>query len=402
VGKKTYDREEIEEGLKLLSTQFRVLAKYEGVPCYFYFGRPIEKASYFNYKVYELERVAEAFTKRLQEIKDKCNDIFKETERISVTGNQIKARLLKYSIDKAYHLAAQFHDKLMQCQMMPIQAKPLTRLSLDDIKNFFEKMSEALNEFDRKVSTSLTYLDFILEEEKKIVLIKDIIVMKAENAKKFFKDGEELLSEASAVLSEASKVTNRYNQAVSSMLGLENTSLNIDVLNEIASKVQKNLSEITASFNSLDGRLQDLYQKSIDILEAYREDIKKFLLALKEVNIDVTMLGKAFDATISQAIQDIQALSQGKEIRITWKSILNDLEQIKQKLFEEVKNVLSQDEFNVLFIVVDASTKKEWLDKSGLVQQIVSQFSKSEDEAKKLVNALIKKQLLKEGVSLPI
>jgi len=155
-------------------------------------------------------------------------------------------------------------------------------------------------------------------------------------------------------------------------------------------------------FNDLDKRLQNLCRKSIETLTAYREDVETFLRVLKEVNIDVTTFGKAFDATIGQAIQDIQMLSDGKKTKITWKSIWEDLEKIKENLFNEVKNVLSQDEFNVLFTVVNASRERKWLDRLDLAQQIISHFGKSGDEAKELVSALVKKQMLKEGVSLPI
>lgn len=402
VGKKEYSLQDIEKGLDVLATQFRALRKYEGVPRYFYFGRPEEEASYFNYKVYELERTLGAFSKRFEEVKKKCDEILRKRERITNVGNQIKARLFQYAIDKAYKVSFALHDNLVQCQMMPIRAKPLTRLSLDDVKGFFEEFDTALNEFDRKVSTSLTYLNLILSKEKTIILMKDNILRKAENTKKFFETEGKLFSEASAILSEVTRMTSEYDQLVIDVQGLGKTPLNIDQLNERAKGMEANLGEIMSFFNGLEQRLQDLYKESVEVLETYKENVERFLKVLKEARTDVTMLGRAFDATISEAIEGIRKLSLGKEISITWKEIWEDLERIKHKLFNEVKNVLSEDEFNVLFTVVDASTKKEWLDTSGLIQQIVSDFGKSEKEAKDLIDTLINKQLLKPGVSLPI
>ena len=79
-----------------------------------------------------------------------------------------------------------------------------------------------------------------------------------------------------------------------------------------------------------------------------------------------------------------------------------DLDRIKRSLFDEVKNVLSEDEFNALFAVINFSTKEKWLDVSALVAHMVSEFGKTDKDAKDLVEALVDKQLLKEGVSVPI
>jgi len=402
VGKREYGFEEMQEGLEALRSQFRVRSKYEGVPCYFYYDRPEEQASYFNYKVYQLERSLEAFSTRLGEIKGKCDKIVETRERFTSLGKQIKARLLQYAIDKAYKLSLALHDTLMQCQITPVKAKPLTRLSLDDIKSFFEEVDKALAEFDRRVSTSLTYLEIILSKEKLILSMKDSLSRRANNTAKFFEYHEEMATEANAISVEVARIIDDFSMLSENVPTAAEKTISIDAINEKAKSIDANLATMVSSLNDADKRLLSQCRNSTKILETYQNNIEKFLKVLKEGLIDVTMFGKAFDSTISEAIQSINNLSLGKGVKITWKGIWEDLDQIKRKLFDEVKNVLSEDEFNVLFAVVDASTKQKWFDASELEAQIVSQFGKTEKEAKDLVEALVNKQLLKKGVSLPI
>ena len=63
-------------------------------------------------------------------------------------------------------------------------------------------------------------------------------------------------------------------------------------------------------------------------------------------------------------------------------------------MFDEVKNVLSEDEFNALFAPINSSTKEKWLYVSALAAHRFSGFGKTDKEAKDLVEALINKQIL--------
>ncbi|MEM2112354.1 MAG: hypothetical protein QXX08_10855, partial [Candidatus Bathyarchaeia archaeon] len=375
---KEYGSAEIEEGLDILNSQFKVLSKYQGFPRYFYYNRPEDQASYFNYKLYQLERTIEAFSTKTDEIKTKCDKVVEKREHITNIGKQVKARLLQYSIDKTYRLSSSILDALMKCQMAPIKAKALTRLSLDDVKLFFEEVERVLNDFDRKISASLTYLDLILSKEKLIISMKDAISKRAQTTLQFFEDFGEMADEVDVIASEVTSVIEKYSMLSISDQGKPEAVDTIDKINDKSKAIETTLSTILASLSEADRKLSELCLTSVKTLEAYRGNIGKFLKVLKEARIDVSILWKAFDETIAQAIQDINDLNRGKSVKVTWKRIWEDLNQIKRKLFDEVKNVLSEDEFNALFAVVNSSTKEKWLDISTLVAHIVSEFGKTE------------------------
>ena len=400
--KKPYTREEIENGLELIDSTFALRAKYEGYPRYFYYKRPKEEASYFNYKVYELERLIDAFKTKNEEIQNRCKEVLSEIEDSSNLSNRIKTKLIQYDISEAYKVSKTIHTSLIKCQMKPIKAKPLVSLSIRDIKTLFDEIYNALKEFDGKVESSLAYLRMIMSREKTFISMKDVVLKKANNIKNFFEGYDQEVQTVSAISVEINASLKEYEKLIKDALQVCDASLSLDEINKAAEDTASKLDAITNSLGRADTKLQELCKRNIENLNSYKRNAERFLEVLKEAKIDVTVFRSAFEATISEANDNLTKLSLGSDVKLTWTDVWDDLEKLKKKLFDRVKQILSEDEFNVLFLVVEAAPSRKWFDSSELVETVVSNFQKTHKQAQDLIESLVDKKLLKKGISLPI
>jgi hypothetical protein len=286
--------------------------------------------------------------------------------------------------------------------MKPIKAKPLVSLSIRDIKTLFDEIYNALKEFDGKVESSLAYLRMIMSREKTFISMKDVVLKKANNIKSFFEGYDQEVQTVSAISVEINASLKEYEKLIKDALQVCDASLSLDEINKAAEDTASKLDTITNSLGRADTKLQELCKRNIENLNSYKRNAERFLEVLKEAKIDVTVFRNAFEATISEANNNLTKLSLGSDVKLTWKDVWDDLEKLKKKLFDRVKQILSEDEFNVLFLVVEAAPSRRWFDSSELVETVVSNFQKTHKQALDLIESLVDKKLLKKGISLPI
>jgi len=400
--KTDYSKNEIHEGLDLISSIFESHRRFEGVPRYFYFKRDNEKASYFNYKVYKMEGAERAFSARYEEAKEAIDKIIEGKKKLQGLGDESKSKLLKYSIDKRYVISSTFHQALLGYQRRPVKPVLLKTLSLSDIYDFVEKMHDTQRDFNFKIIQSLKILESLIKHEKTILAAREENLELSKRIVDFFDEGGELLTGATAILSDAQKFMKLYEKKVVEFRQSMEHKVEIDEINQKASVTNEKLFNLINSLEQEQTNLKSLCEKSIRILEKHQDNIHKFLEVLGEGGIEVVMLSKPFKEVIGQAISDIEELTHRKECKYTWKQILDNLEDLKLKLYNEVKNILTEDQLDFLLAIVDASAKQEWLDLSNLRKDLMNQFNMSENEIDEIIKSLIQKKMLKQGVSLPI
>ena len=396
--KKQYARDEIESGVSLLDDQFEVRRKYEGRPRYFYFKARKEEASFFNYKIYEMKRALDAFRKKYEEIKNRCAEIRRIMDDSLIISNNIKSKLIKFNIPGDYVLSSHIHSLLMKCQMKPVKAKPLAILHLEDIEMLFKDIHDALKEFEGKIEGSITYLRIILAKEKILIPMINTLNQKKDNITSFFGRPEEV----SAISEEIDRKVHEYKNLTEELAYGKDTYISLDDIQQLSEKTAEKLSNITTSLENLDRRLMGLCSRFIEDLEAYKQNVNKFMQVVKEAGIDITALRRSFESIVDEAIANLKDLSQGYKVKITWKQVQDDLAHLKRKLFDNVRKMLSEDEFNVLFYVVEASTIRKLFDYSELVNVITTKLGRTQEEADQIIESLVNKKLLKKSFSLPI
>jgi len=400
--KEKYTEGEIGEGLELLSRIFEHRRKYEGVPRYFYFKRPSEQASCFNYKVYKMEAAEQAFLSRYEEVKGVLGNITEERNRLHGLGDESKARLLKYSINEQYGISSNLHQALLKYQKTPVKPLLFKTLTLTNIYDFIRKVRDSQSDFNLRINESLRVLDSLIKHEKTILAAGEEILGITKRAVDFFEEGGELLTGATATFSAVQGIMDTYEKIVADFQESILLKVEIGEINQKASEVDKTLASLIDSVADEQNSLKSVYEKSTILLRKRKESITKFIEVLEEGRIDVVMFSKPFEEVIEQATSDIKELMQGKQTKYTWRQILENLEELKVKLYNQVKSSLTEDQFNILLFLVDESPKQKWFDLLTLRGQLISQFGKSEEEVDAILKSLIGKRLIKQGVSLPI
>jgi len=400
--KKKYTKEEIEKELELLDSIYSVKGKYEGYPRYFFFQKKPEEASYFNYKVYEIKEALNNLLKKCEDISAKCENILDDIKESVSLGDEIKSKLVKYNIVEIYKLSKIIHNLLLRSQIKPIMAKPLATLSLNDISSLFDNLYATLRDYNLKIEGSLTYLNLILEEERTLISAKESMTQKATNIQSFFEGFRTQTGAISKIISEIDKISKRYESLIKENETLIDNALQLEEINQISASISKELKALTSSLENLDKEMQNLCSETITYLNSYQLNIEKLLEVLKESREDATVLQKAFKETIEEAVSNITNLSLGTSVKITWKSVENDLEQLKSKLFERVRKILSEEEFNAMLVIVEISKISKWLDLSEVMDVIMSRLGKSKHQALEIIERLTEKKLLRKGISLPV
>ncbi|MEM3612661.1 MAG: hypothetical protein QW090_04820 [Candidatus Bathyarchaeia archaeon] len=401
---KVYTCEEIEKEVDLLENSiYKVKGKFEGYPKYFYFRKPPKEASYFNFKVYDIEqRILEQVKTKKEEIQDECDEILDYINDSTEYYNEIGAELAKYNISDVYKLSKVVFNSLKSCQAAPIKAPQLAFLSLGDVKSFFSELYRTLKGYSSKIRVSLDIINDFIRKEKELNLAKNIAFTKANNLKSFFEGYESEIGIIDSVASKIKEIDNKYESICQSCQSLSEHIKSIDDFNKFARGKLDELSRLTISLNTFDGELIELCKERIGYIEAYYFNITKMLDVLKEAGEDATSLKRAFKEITDEAIESLNNLSLGNDVKLKWREIEEDLKSLRKQLLERVKRILSEEEFEVLLLIVEKSATRQWLALTEIVDVISSTTGKTSQQASEIIGKLTEKKLLKMGVSLPI
>jgi DNA repair exonuclease SbcCD ATPase subunit len=400
--KKVYTREEIVKEVDLLeNTIYGVKGKDEGYPKYFYFKKPPKDASYFNFKVYDAEQRLKLVKSKNEEISNECKQINNYIENSSEYYDEISAKLAKYDISDVYKLSKNIFNLLKSYQAVPIKAPQQAFLSLEDVKSFFSQLYKAYKEHSSKIGISLNIIQNLIKEEKTLNSAKNIIFAKVNNFKFFFEgyESETKIIEIASIVQENDK---KYELMCQSSESLGENIKEIDEFNEAIQEKLNDLSKLISSLDKIDEKLRDLCQKRISYIEAYHSNITKMLDVLKEAGEDATGLKKAFKQTVDLAIEYLNNLSSGNNVKVKWRDIEEELASLENQLLDSVKRILSKEEFKVLLLIIEKTATRRWLTLPEIIEDIASVLNKGKEEVSETVERLANKKLLKKGISLPI
>ncbi len=400
---KVYTREEIEKEVDFLeNTIYRVTGKFEEYPKYFYFRKPPKEASYFNFKVYNIEQGLKQVESKKEEIADECDEILDCIDDSAEYHNEIGAKLTKYDISEVYKLSKVIFNLLKSCQVAPIKAPQLAFLSLKDVESFFRELFKTLKEYSSKIEVSLNIINDLIKNEKNLNSAKNIILSKISNLKGFFEGYESETKIIENIASKIEEIDNKYKSICQSGQSLGENIKGIDEFNKVAREKLNELSDLIKLLDEIDDELKEICQERINHIEVYHSSITKMLDVLKEAGEDATALKKAFKQIAEDAIGYLNSLSLGNTVKVKWREIEEDLSSLKKQLLDRVKRILSEEEFEVLLLIVEKATTKRWLAFPEIIDDISSTLIKEPKQVSEIIERLADKKLLKKGISLPI
>ena len=217
----------------------------------------------------------------------------------------------------------------------------------------------------------------------------------------FFEDGE-FYSAAKASVFNLENCIEEHDKFLQEFEESIRTKKEVEEINNIASSAYEKIINVVNCINNERTSLKAICDKGIEFLKHRKKSINRFLEVLEEGGINVIVLSKPFTDIIELATQNIEEMKNGADITYHWKEILENLESLTSKLYEEVKNILTKDQFAILLIIVEASSKNEWFEQSSLIKVLTKKLDKTATEIETTLNYLVKAKLLKEGISLPI
>ncbi|MEM5782712.1 MAG: hypothetical protein QXD43_06015, partial [Candidatus Aenigmatarchaeota archaeon] len=178
----------------------------------------------------------------------------------------------------------------------------------------------------------------------------------------------------------------------------------LDEIINLLRETLDNLRDLKISLMNADKELNDLCKRKIDELKQYNYNINKFLSIVKEINSNIVPMKKSFDTIIDEVIESLEKISRGESIKITWEQAKDQLNYLRKKLLEimKEKNILSEEEIETLFLIIEVSARSKVLESTQLYQIIMENLKKSPEKAETIVESLVSKNLLKKNYSLPI
>ncbi|MEM2742233.1 MAG: hypothetical protein QXD95_08835, partial [Nitrososphaeria archaeon] len=238
--------------------------------------------------------------------------------------------------------------------------------------------------------------------EKTLNSVRNGVLTKASNLKNFFEEYESEETIIEGAFTKIEEIDNKYNLVCQWGQSLSEKTRSMDEFNDAVRELFKELTELIGSLNMLDAKLVELCQERIRYIEAYQTNITKMLDVLKEAGEDATPLKKAFKEIADEAVESLKNLSLGNNVKLKWREIEEDLNLLRKQLLENVKRILSEEEFGVLLLIIERSLAQRWLVLPEITDDIASSLGKTKHQVSEIINKLAEKKLLKIGISLPL
>lgn len=349
-----------------------------------------------------MEEANRGFSTKLDKTQKTVNEILREIENWRNLGNKSKSKLLEYTIGKELFFSLSFHGALMKHQRGGIQAKQLKVLRLQDILDFAKSLYETNRNFNLEIDRSIRILKDLLDKERAFYATKGSLEHLSLRTIEFFDGAEELLTVASAVSSEINEINSEYQKEAKNYSSKVNSTKELNDLNQSAINRTSYLERLIRSLDEEQHSIEDLFGKCELILSNERENIRCFLDILSDRGIDTVLLYKPFDEVVSQALSDIKKFVRDEETKYSWNEVVETINHLKNRLYKEVKTLLSENQFRVLLVLAEKSKTQSWFDTSALKDELKSRLELTGDQVEETLESLLEAKMLKSGVSLPI
>lgn len=391
----TYDKNAIIKGMKELPMT------RDGKP-YFNFNRDEESASFFNFKIYKMEQEEKLIYNYIEDINTKYDTIIKHVQDIESTKSEIKRYFVIYEIDEKLLMSKEFNKFLKLQKIKPMKTPILKVITLDDILSFSKKLYEYYKNFYSNIKLCKRILNDLIKVEKVYVESIEQIVILLHNLEKFFENSREFLSKIENIKLVIHNVKDNYNKNVKNFKIKLQTLTDISEINELVENNIKNIRRMCSNLRIQFEKINELLSSCKNFLNDYYYNVQKFLIIFDKKGIPISSYSTSYKEIIDQTIQDIEKLKEGRAINYTWESVKSQLSILDDRLYVNVKNIIPKIEFDALRVIIQISKGRKWMEFSELSNQVAESLNLKKDEAKKVIDALIKQGLLKQGVSLVI
>jgi predicted CopG family antitoxin len=158
-----------------------------------------------------------------------------------------------------------------------------------------------------------------------------------------------------------------------------------------------------------DTEISQVFDEAWESLEKVKNEVSSFTQVLQNALGDkVAPICEKYRGQFEYEIKitqgAIETVKQGHETGYTWAKRQKDLNELREKLFKDLKPILPPQEGTMLLEIVRilGETETPWMNVQELVLQLKERLEQGEEEIEPTLKKLVKMNLVKEGASLPI
>jgi len=371
----------------------------------FHFSRPDSMAHFFSLKFAKLEKLHSDLSSKVDTLKSLCDTTQKFIDSTEDSRKDIQRDLSRYAIPAKFKVSSKLIDLLQQYQSKPAQAQSaIPKIKMSVVKEFFSSLEKQLSKDKATVQQILVKVENLRKAEKEFLGTDRIKLLTS--ARKFFTGHFE--NELANIENKINKATKTYSSLSDVIKGQKVTSL--DDLSHVTGIAEKKFREvITPSMFNAEEDLTSLFEDAKTTLTKIKTEVKNFLeIVRKGLGESVGKLcheySEYFAFEVDITLGALKTVEEGGDTEYKWTQRLTMFDQLRTKLFKDLKPILPPDEGEVLLEIVRIleEKRKTWVDMPMLISEIGERMDRSEDEIVLLVKELAKINLLREGASLPI
>jgi hypothetical protein len=416
---KTYSLNEVEEYSKLsgsmkeLETTFDQTFAIEELNRYrnqvkweeYHFGREAREAHHFNLKFAMLEKLHNELASTIGSIGATCKETQESILRTNDLKKQIHTESSVYNIPANYKICSKILDELHEYHARPAHAQSaLPKIRINIMKEFFISLEKQLGKDQSRVQGVLDKAEAVRKSEK--AFLENEAKTCIENARRFFQDHySKELTDAENSLNAA---TDAYTQLCTQTT--EKSIKSLDDLYQLADSAEKRFRDsINGKMDQTDVALDQVFGGAEESLENAKIEVSNFSKVLKSALGDkiapvCEKYIEHFEYEIKITQGAIATVKQGRETGYTWATRQKDLNQLRAKLFKDLKPVMPPKEGSILLEIVRIISEAEtpWINVQDLVSGLKDRLRMDEQEIEDILKKLVKMNLVKEGASLPI
>jgi hypothetical protein len=389
----TYTKTDLQSEMELLRKETG--GGRERLP--FFFRKDDGSASYFNFKLYSLQKSVDDFDNHAKNIMDMGKRILDCRDKTDSLTNGIRGKLLMLKVDDKLKVSSELYKRIRQIKVRPIEAEPSAKLSLEkDLQNFFASTYSIISSFSREVESVTSNLSRIIKSEEGVLDFLATLDGELKNLTQFVKQSE-FQGKAEPLEKKLEVIKDTYGRMVT-----ETTRTERDTVEGLKSYVQEVASDADNLLNDLKSLKQEemkLIEEQKAYLRDYKERVEHFFNTLKG-EPKAERLSQSFSTLIDEAVKVTES-SLNTFSNITWSQLVTELDDFRAKVYTELESIIPKDESSVLFELIKYVPEKGWQDLGMIVKNVSISLNLKEEDVLQIIRKIVKRGFLREGLSYP-
>ena len=363
----------------------------------FSFSMKEEEAYYFNPKIFVMSRLLEKAGQVLEDIEKKATELGKQLDELVNRQKSLEERLSSKSIDEKYKLAHSILRTLHQLSIAYSQLNlvGLERLKMKELMEDLKGSIKGLHDHIDKLESCTSSLDKLFKEEKDFVKLLEASRDFALHIRSVF-DIEGYDEEARKFSDLVREVTSQYEEFARAI-----QPKSLEEIQQTIKRSSERIKDFDAKLRKEKDNINEMWNKYVEGAREFIGNVENAMRVLKRFIRDPERVKEEVERILSELDVHIDVNSP-ENLRKNLSELEKMKQEVRDSLYEALKDVLTKEEFSLVEYVVRriGGKKKAWLPLREVYDLAKRDLGLDPPKTEEMLKKLIELGILEQGVTL--